>query len=128
MVNVSSSNSCYGVGLSVTSIYGIPTVKAWRSMFDFESNILVARGIDTKFPTIYEATEQGLPPGITFSPVDFVRPMHSSTSNDITLLTNLSEDINSMSDNKQDTSQTFTVKQTSGDGCIRRQVNIDHIE
>ena len=120
----------FGLGdsVAVNSIVGIPTIKTWRSMFDFESNVLVARGINTKFPMIYEATKQGLPPGITFSPVDFVRPMHGSTSNAIALLTNLSEDINSKSDDKQDTSPSTTVTQISGDGCIRRQVKDNHIE
>ena len=101
-------------------------------MFDFESNTLVARGINTKFPMIYEATKQGLPPGITFSPSNFVRPMHGSTDNKIALLTNLSEDIShvstSLSDTKLGTLTLTTVTQTSGEGYIRRQVNIGHIE
>ena len=55
-----------GYSVSVNSIVGIPTIKVWKSMFDFKPNTLVARGIGTKFPMIYEATKQGLAPGVTF--------------------------------------------------------------
>ena len=101
-------------------------------MFDFESNTLVASGINTKFLMIYEATKQGLPPGVTFSPEDFIRPIQGSTDNEIALLTKLSGDIShastSLSDTKPGTSPSTTVTQTTGEGCIWREVNIDHIE
>ena len=43
-------------------------------MFDVESNKLVAEGINTKFPLIYEAAKHGLPPGISFNTSDLIRP------------------------------------------------------
>ena len=116
-----------GESVSVNSIVGIPTIKAWKTMFDFESNTLVARGIRTQFPMIYEATKQGLPSGVSFSPADFIRPMQGSTNNAIALLTNLNEGT-SVSAHQPYNLPSSTVTQTSGEGCIRRQVNIDHIE
>ena len=81
---------------------------------------------------IYEATKQGLPPGVAFSSADFVRPMQGSTDKAIALLTNLSEDIadasTSLSDAKSSDLPSTTVTQTTGEGYVRRQVNIDHIE
>ena len=124
----------FGLGdsVSVNSLVGIPTIKEWKSIFDFESNMLVARGINTKFPMIYEATKQGLPPGVAFSSADFVRPMQGSTDKAIALLTNLSEDIadasTSLSDAKSSDLPSTTVTQTTGEGYVRRQVNIDPIE
>ena len=58
--------------------------------------------------------------------------MQISTDNAVALLTNLSEDIShvstSLSDTKPGTLPSTTVTQTTAEGCIRRQIDIDHIE
>ena len=63
----------FGLGTSVTvnSIMGIPAIKAWKCLLDFECNELIFRGIKTEFPLVYEATKQGLPSGVMFNAVDF---------------------------------------------------------
>lgn len=64
----------FGLGASVTvnSIDGIPTIKEWKCTMDFESNKLVARGINTEFPMHYEASKYGIPTGVSLSSADFV--------------------------------------------------------
>ena len=48
----------FGLGSSVTvnSIVDIPTIKAWKSSFEFKSHKIIAQGFNTKFQMIYEAT------------------------------------------------------------------------
>jgi len=62
-------------------------------MFDLEADALVAYGIITQFPLSYEATKQGTPPGVIFSPADFVRPVHGTADQSFAILTNISEDL-----------------------------------
>ena len=50
----------------VNSLVGIPTIKAWQYLLDFNKKILITRGLNTRFPLIYEATKHGLPPGVVF--------------------------------------------------------------
>ena len=84
----------FGLGASVTvnSIVGVPTIKAWKCLFDFDSHELIARGLNTKFPLVYEATRQGLPPGVVFSNKNFVRPMNGAMHTASALLTNAPHD------------------------------------
>ena len=101
-------------------------------MFDFKANTLVAREINTQFPLIYEATKQGLPPGVTFSPADFVRPIQGITDMDIDMLTNIGEDLVCTPTSTSTSSSTppkpvTTVTQTSGDRCIIWHIDIEHI-
>ena len=74
--------------MSVNSIVGIPIIKLWRSIFDFDSSQLVAKGINKKIPIIYEATKYGLPHGITFSSSYFLQPDQGTISDASTLLIN----------------------------------------
>ena len=64
----------FGLGASAAGNYivGIPTIKLWRSVFDFDSNQIIAKSIKKKFTIIYEATNYGLPNGISFLSSDFV--------------------------------------------------------
>ena len=82
----------FGLGDSVTvnSIVGIPTIKAWKSIIDFNANILVAKGLKTTFPLIYKATKHGLPVDTIFSDENFVRPIQGSSRTALSLLTNTS--------------------------------------
>ena len=73
----------------MNSIVGIPTIKAWKIVFDFESDTLVARGINTKFRMICEATKQGLPIGVNISQYNFVRPVQDPLSTATALLKNI---------------------------------------
>ena len=70
---------------------GIPIIKTWKSIFDFESNELVAQGFNTRFPLIYEATKHGLPSGVTFSPLDFICSIQGTTRDTKALLTNVDD-------------------------------------
>ena len=80
----------FGLGASITvnSIVGIPTIKAWKYLFDFDSHELIAGGLNSKFPLVYKATKHGFPPGIILNETDFVQPMNSTMNTAITLLTN----------------------------------------
>ena len=113
----------FGLGDSVTvnSIVGVPTIKEWKCIFDFESHELVARGLNTKFPLVYEATTHGLPPGVMFDNADFVRPMNDTTGA-TALLTNAphADTTTILSSSK--------VTQTTLDGCTRRSASTLHIE
>ena len=60
-----------GANVAVNYIVGIPRLKSWKCIFDFETHKLVAGGINTKFPLHYEATKHGLPNGIAFTLFDF---------------------------------------------------------
>ena len=83
-----------GDSVTVNSIVDIPTIKAWKSIFDFNANIKVAKRFKTTFPLIYEATKHGLPVDTIFSDGHFVRPIQGSPRNALSLLTNI--------DNKED--------------------------
>ena len=58
----------FGLGdsVAVNSLVGIPTIKAWQYLLDFEDSSMISRGLNTKFPLIFEATKHGLPPGVGF--------------------------------------------------------------
>ena len=73
----------------MNSIVGLPTIKTWRSILDVKANTLVARGLQTTFPLIYEATKHGLPPNTIFSEGDFIRPIQSSPRTALSLFTNV---------------------------------------
>lgn len=60
---------------------------------DVESDIL-ARGINTKFSIHYEATKQGIHHGVSFSNLEFVRPIHDTTCNARVILSNIIESKN----------------------------------
>ena len=97
----------FGLGdsVAVNSLIGIPTIKAWKSLLDFNTNTLIARSINTQFPLIYESTKHGLPPGIIFSPSDFIRPLPGSMQSVTALLTNLNSSAPSTSDTKKNMSE-----------------------
>ena len=78
----------------VNPIVGIPTIKAWKLIFDFESNKLVAQGVNTRIPLLYEANKHSLSFGVTFFPSDFVRSIQDTTQNAKVLLTNFNNTIN----------------------------------
>ena len=113
----------FGLGASVTvnSIIGIPTIKAWKCLFDFDSHELIARGLNTKFPLVYEATRQGLPPGVDFKDENFVRPLKGAVHVVTALLTNAPH----VGNIKKPPSSMVT--QTTSDGCTRRYAGTSHI-
>ena len=114
----------FGLGASVTvnSIVGVPTIKAWKCLFDFDSHELIARGLNTKFPLVYEVTRQGLSPSVVFSDENFVRPMNGPMHTTSTLLMNAPHDRGAIK------SPSSSVTQTTSDGCTRRYAGTSHIE
>ena len=72
---------------------------------DFESNILVARGVNTEFPMHYEATKHGIPKGIAFNSADFVCPFHGNARNSTVLISNVVDQDKTMSPDDTDVIQ-----------------------
>ena len=112
----------WGASVTVNSIVGIPTIKAWKCLFDFDSHELIARGLNTKFPLVYDVTRQGLPPGVVFDNENFVRAMNGAMHTASALLTNAPH----VSSVKKQPSSMVT--QTTSDGCTRRYAGTSHIE
>jgi len=121
----------FGLGdsVAVNSLVGIPTIKRWQCLLDFEDNSMIARGLNTKFPFIFEATKHGLPPGVVFSPSDFVRPLQGSMQSVTALLTNLGTSATPAKDAIViDDKKGSIVTQTTYDGNIRRDIDVSHID
>ena len=118
--------------MTVNSIVGILILKTWKVLFYFESHELIAHGLTTKFPLVYEATKHGLPPGIVFDSTDLVRHIQGNTQMDITLYTNITEVeqstiiTNTNVDSKKGC--TGSVNQTTTDRCICRNADTSHIK
>jgi len=118
-----------GASVEVNSIVGITTIRQWNSVFDFSSNELVAKSINSRFPLIYESTKHGLPTGVHFSSEDFIRPLQGATCLATALLTNVNIGIETGSGSSGVHSPTSAgVTQTCVEGCHRRQADISHIE
>lgn len=121
----------FGLGdsVAVNSIVGIPTIKSWKSVFDFGSDTLVAKSLNREFPLIYEATKHGLPPGVNFSSTDFVRPIPGCQYNATALLTNLNMegDVTPITSNTNTKTPSGAITQTTSDGCERRHYDASHI-
>ena len=121
-----------GAGIEVNSIVGLPTIKAWNSVFNFSSDELVATGINSRFPLIFESTKHGLPPGIAFSASDFVRPLQGSSSSATALLTNIDSSASPLAlkhtPSPAPNTPTCVVTQTDTNGCVRRFADVSHIE
>jgi len=128
----------FGLGTSaeVNSIVCIPTIKAWNIVFDFYSNKLIAKGINTTFPFIstfpfiFESTKHGLPPGVSFSDVDFIQPRQGSMEHATVLLTNITGDIGTQVSAKPDhatPSKSSIVTQTDTNGYVRLNADVSHI-
>ena len=121
----------FGLGdsVAVNSLVGIPTIKAWQCLLGFNKKLLVARGLNTQFPLIYEATKHGLPPCVVFPASDFVRPLLGSIHSVTAILTNLGNSVASVKyasaigENK-----SCIVTQTMYDGNICRDIDMSHID
>ena len=70
-----------GENVSVRTIIGLPTLKAWQGVVDFVSNKFVAHTLGKRFDLLFEETHQGLPEGVQFQPKDFKRPVTSTSGN-----------------------------------------------
>ena len=81
-----------GASVPINSIIDISTIKAWKSVFDFDKDKLVARGIKTRFSLIYEATKHGLTPGTIFSSSEFISPIQDTLDSATALFTNVDGD------------------------------------
>ena len=98
----------FGLGdsVAINSLVGIPITKAWQCVLDFNNNSMIALGLNTRFPLIFEATRHGLPPGVIFLASDFVRPFQGYMQSVTALLTNfetsttIMKDDNKAGDNK----------------------------
>ena len=110
-----------GASVTVNSIVGIPTIKAWKYLLDFECDELIARGLKNKFPLVYKATKHGMPPGVMFNATDFAR-LNGTTQTATSLLTNAPH-----ADAAKMVSPSL-VTQTMPDGCTRRSTGTSHIE
>ena len=123
---------CFGLGdnVAVNSLVGIPTIKAWKCLLNFDKGALNVRGLNTQFPLIYESTKHDFPPGIIFSPYDFIRPLQGSMQSVNSLLTNLNSSNPSTPDanKKVDDKKNCIVTETTYDNCIHCDVNVSNIE
>ena len=63
-----------GENVSVRTIIGLPTLKAWKGVIDFVQNKMIAHTIGRRFNLMFEETKQGLPEGVQFQSRDFKRP------------------------------------------------------
>ena len=63
-----------GTSISVNAIIGIPTWKSWGINLDLSQNLALSATLQLCFPLSFTSASTGLPPGIQFSPSDFVRP------------------------------------------------------
>ena len=70
-----------GENVSVRTIIGLPTLKAWQGVIDFVQNKFVSHTIGKRFDLMFEETQQGLPAGIKFHPNDFKRPVTTTSGN-----------------------------------------------
>ena len=121
----------FGLGdsVAVNSLVGIPTIKAWQSLLDFNKNSLEARGLNTQFHLISEATKHGLPPGVVCPASYFVRPLPGSMHSVAAFLTNLGnsaalvKNARAIVENK-----SCIVTQTMYDGNVRRDIDVSHID
>lgn len=66
----------FGLGhnVSVRTIIGLPTIKAWKGVMNFVDNTFTSHTLSTRFDLLFEETQQGLPEGVKFKPEDFKRP------------------------------------------------------
>jgi len=112
----------FGASLTVNSIVVIPTIKAWKCLFDFECDELIDCGLKTKSPLLYKATKHDLPPGVMFNAADFVQPINGTTQTATALLTNAPH-----ADAAKMLSSSF-VTQTMSNGCTRRSAGTSHIK
>ena len=69
-----------GSNVAVRTIIGLPTLKAWGGVMDFVGNKFIANNLQKRFDLVYEETQQGLPPGASFSEYDFQRAAIQPTS------------------------------------------------
>ena len=70
-----------GENVSVRTIIGLPTLKAWQGVIDFVQNKFISHTIGKRFNLMFEETQQGLPAGIKFHPDDFKRPVTTTSGN-----------------------------------------------
>ena len=106
--------------MAVNSLVGIPTIKVWKSLLDFNENTFIARGLHTQFPLIYKSTKHRLPPGVMFSAADFVPPFQGLIQNVTALLTNLGVSLSYANDTAStvDENSKCIVTQTTSDGTF----------
>ena len=114
-----------GADVAVNSIIGLPTLRQWGGLLDFNANKFVATSINTQFPILYEPTKQGLPPSITFNESMFTRPGSNKSFMGSALMTNIDESTTPKT--KLVTfapSEAPTVTDTGIGACFKREVNI----
>ena len=66
-----------GANVAVNAIIGKPTLHQWRCVLDFDSNSLISRDLNTKFPLNYNSANSGIPAHVKFNNDDFIRPPRS---------------------------------------------------
>ena len=66
----------FGLGKTVlvNAIIGLPTIKQWRCVMDFEKDQCIAKNLKLLFPLIYNHAAVGLPPSVKFTSDSFIRP------------------------------------------------------
>ena len=78
--------------IAVDSIIGLPTLRQWVGLLDFNTNKFIATSINKKFPLHYKTTKQGLPPSVIFNESMFTRPGNSNLTRGSALMKNIDED------------------------------------
>ena len=115
--------------MEVDSFVSISIIKAWQCLLDFNNNSIIVRGLNTRFPLIFEATKHGLPPGVIFLASDFVRPLQGSMQSVTALITNLGTSTATVKDaSKAGDNKGSIVTQMTYDGDIRRDIDVSHID
>lgn len=69
-----------GSSIAINSIIGIPTIKVWKSVFDFTSDKLVTNVINTCFPFVFESTKNEISSGIINSVFELLYTPNSGYS------------------------------------------------
>ena len=70
----------FGLGdsISVNTIIGLPTFRAWELVLNLSSNRVSSKLLDVDFDLSYQHAATGLPSTVTFDTSDFIQPVRST--------------------------------------------------
>lgn len=120
----------FGLGdnISVKSIVGLPFLLQWGCDICLSRGALVSHALDMEFPLYYGTTSADFPPGVTFHPEQFVRPVPPNKRNHVN-----ADELSAITDGCSDgmdsvplfpIASNYKITESCSNGALKRTVEL----